>query len=179
MAITEIYDAQVVDTRPVHTESSIVLQPATRQRRSARIILLSSAQQVLLIRFVIERGCEPFEFWATPGGAVEQGETDLVAAQRELNEELGLDILLAGPIYCAAASFEYEGETINAHVVFFVGRCEQQTLTLKFATPAERAAMKEIRWWSVAELETTSATVFPPDLAKLLRTVTGDRDTPL
>lgn len=60
--------------------------------RSARVILLNTAQQVLLIRFVVERNHQPFVFWATPGGGVGRGETDLDAARRELVEELALDI---------------------------------------------------------------------------------------
>jgi hypothetical protein len=40
---------------------------------------------------------------------------------------------------------------------------------LHFATEAERAAMKEIRWWTIAELVRSSETVFPTNLAKVLR----------
>lgn len=58
------------------------------ERRSARVILFNAVQQVLLIRFVIERGNQPFVFWATPVGGVEEGESDLGAARRELLEEL-------------------------------------------------------------------------------------------
>jgi 8-oxo-dGTP pyrophosphatase MutT (NUDIX family) len=66
------------------------------ERRSARIILLNAAQQVLLIRFVVERHDKPFVFWATPGGSVEDGETDFDAARRELAEELALNVVLMG-----------------------------------------------------------------------------------
>jgi 8-oxo-dGTP pyrophosphatase MutT (NUDIX family) len=65
-------------------------------RRSARVILLNAAQDVLLIRFVVERHDQPFVFWATPAGSVEDGETDLDAARRELAEELALNVVLAG-----------------------------------------------------------------------------------
>jgi hypothetical protein len=37
------------------------------ERRTARVILLNAAHQVLLIRFVIERRGQQFVFWATPG----------------------------------------------------------------------------------------------------------------
>jgi hypothetical protein len=44
-----------------------------------------------------------------------------------------------------------------------------EELALHFVTQAERAAMKEIRWWTITELERTSETVFPTDLAVVLR----------
>jgi 8-oxo-dGTP diphosphatase len=75
------------------------MKSVSDERRSARIILLNAAEQVLLIRFVVERHNQPFVFWATPGGSVEEGETDLDAARRELAEELALDIALTGPAH--------------------------------------------------------------------------------
>jgi hypothetical protein len=59
------------------------MKSARDERRSARIILLNAAQQVLLIRFVVERDHQPFVFWATAGGGVEEGETDIDAAPNE------------------------------------------------------------------------------------------------
>lgn len=144
---------------------------ANDERRSARVILLNAAQQVLLIRFVVERDHRPFVFWATPGGGVEEGEPDLDAARRELAEELALDIALTGPVHTVASKFEHEGKPVNNIDVFFLGRYEQQSVALLFATQAERAAMKEIRWWTIPELERASETVFPHDLAKVLRSL--------
>jgi 8-oxo-dGTP diphosphatase len=144
---------------------------ARDERRSARIILLSAAQQVLLIRFVVQRDHQPFVFWATPGGGVEKGETDLGAARRELAEELALDIALTGPLHTVASTFEHEGKLVNNIDVFFLGRHEPQGVALHLETQAERAAMKEIRWWSIAELERSTETIFPTEFAKVLRVV--------
>jgi 8-oxo-dGTP diphosphatase len=139
-----------------------------RKRRSARVILMNARQQVLLIRFVIERQKQPFVFWATPGGGTEHGETDLEAARRELREELGLDIDLTGPVHCATPTFEYEGELVSSIDVFFVGHCDQQ-LTLSYTTEAERLAMREVKWWTIAEIEQAVDPIFPTDLAEVIR----------
>jgi 8-oxo-dGTP diphosphatase len=143
------------------------MMSVSNQRRSARIILLNFAQQVLLIRFAVDRNGEPLTFLATPGGGVEKGETDLDAARRELSEELALDIALTGPVHTVASAFQHEGKLVDNIDVFFLGRHEPQAVALHFKTEAERAAMKELRWWTVDELERSSETVFPRDLAKV------------
>jgi hypothetical protein len=35
--------------------------------------------------------------------------------------------------------------------------------------------MREIKWWPIAELERSTETVFPPDLAKVLRRLVEQR----
>lgn len=144
---------------------------AVRKRRSARIILMNELKQVLLIRFAVERENQPFTFWATPGGGVEHNETDLEAARRELMEELGLDIEFFGPVHSHTSDFEHEGEMISNSDVFFVGKSALSIPELKFVTEAERAAMKEIRWWSLTEIERAVEVIFPNDFGRILRTI--------
>jgi len=62
-----------------------------RRRLSARFLILDEAGRVLLFRFVYKRGpLAGHDFWGTPGGGVEDGETLEQAALRELVEETGL-----------------------------------------------------------------------------------------
>src|SRR4051812_35255591 len=55
-------------------------------REAARAVLLDADDRVLLLRYD-ENG----EFWATPGGSLENGEDHATATVRELGEELGID----------------------------------------------------------------------------------------
>jgi hypothetical protein len=71
--------------------------------------------------------------------------------------------------HTVASTFEHEGNPVNNIDVFFLGRHEPQGVALHFETQTERAAMKEIRWWTISELERSSETVFPTDLAVVLR----------
>ncbi|HEY2534336.1 MAG TPA: NUDIX domain-containing protein [Xanthobacteraceae bacterium] len=139
-----------------------------RLRRSARVILLDSALRVLLIRYLIEREGRPFTFWATPGGGVNAGETDFIAARRELMEELAIDVPISGPIYTTTSKFEHEGEFVTNTDTFFLGRWTGSEIKLGFATESERQAIRDCRWWSVAELAATEETIFPSDLESLV-----------
>ena len=59
-----------------------------RTRPSSRLIVLDPRDRVLLFRFVFEQGpLAGHDYWATPGGGLEAGETFRCAAKRELKEE--------------------------------------------------------------------------------------------
>jgi 8-oxo-dGTP diphosphatase len=137
---------------------------APRPRQAGRAILRDAMGRVLLIRFVIPN----MTFWATPGGGVEPGETLLQAAQRELQEELGITVALAGPIHTATGIFEFEGEMIENTDHFFHGRWDGNP-HLSGITASESAVLTEARWWTMEELENTRDEVFPRDLVTVLR----------
>lgn len=133
-------------------------------RRSARIILLSPDDEVLLIRFVVQRSTGELEFWATPGGEVGQTETDQAAAERELREELGLVLMLEGPVHHVTSEFEHGGRIVSNTDAFFVARCSRGDPYLNPPTAEERAAMREWRWWHIEEIALSNARFFPDDI---------------
>jgi 8-oxo-dGTP pyrophosphatase MutT (NUDIX family) len=143
-----------------------------KRRRTARVLVFDGVGRVLLIRCVAMRVDGEFGFWLTPGGEIEEGEMPTEAAARELREELGLEVEVVGPEYEEATQFEHQGEMRDNLDFYFVARCEAEQPVLRGVTEDEIASMREIRWWSVEEVEAALASgerIFPVDLAARLR----------
>ncbi|WP_431265171.1 NUDIX hydrolase [Roseateles chitinivorans] len=144
-----------------------------RRRPSARLLVLDPDLNLLLFRFVHKDGpMAGADFWATPGGGVEPGESFAEAAIRELREETGI---VASDVGESIATRDFElllpdGERVWAQERFFVVRTADRALTRDDWTALERQVMADHRWWSADELATTTATVWPEDLPGMLRT---------
>lgn len=140
-----------------------------RKRQAARVFLFNPQGEILLVRFAIpRRDGRIFVFWAAPGGEIEHGETPLEAAHREIIEELGLDLILEGPVWVDHNSFEYRYEFVDNTDHYFRAECERQAPKLIGFTAEELEIMKEIRWWTAEQIDAANQTeerIFPDGLA--------------
>jgi 8-oxo-dGTP pyrophosphatase MutT (NUDIX family) len=110
------------------------------------------------------------DYWATPGGGLEEGETFEAAAIRELHEETGLHIDAVGTSV-AERSFPMmlpSGETVLSVERYFFVRADGERLTRDGWTADEARVMTEHKWWSVAELQETAETVWPENLIQMM-----------
>ncbi|MBB5339678.1 NUDIX domain-containing protein [Tunturiibacter gelidoferens] len=144
-----------------------------RKRRTARVMLFDESGEVLLIRFVVPREDGEFVFWALPGGEIEAGETETEAAAREVREELGLDLVMTGPVYCDRNQFLHQGEMQDNTDFLFRAKCRREEPQLMGVTADEREIMRESRWWSEDEIANSKERIFPKNLAERMREQIG------
>jgi len=142
-----------------------------RQRNAARLLVINPANEVLLFRFQHKGDAlDGRDYWATPGGGLEDGESFQAAAIRELLEETGLYVEQVGE-HVAERSFQMmlpSGESVLSVERYFVVRTDAESLSRDGWTAEEARVMTQHKWWSVAELQDTGETVWPERLIEML-----------
>ncbi|HEX8302848.1 NUDIX hydrolase [Sphingomonas sp.] len=142
---------------------------ALAQRPAARILLLDDAGRVLLFRFALAG--RP-AFWATPGGAVDPGESFEQAARRELFEETGLELECGPEVARRLVEFvTLEDVAVTADERYFLVRAGTSDIDTARHTELERRVMQEWRWFERGEIAEWPETIFPENLAQMLDTL--------
>ena len=145
-----------------------------RTRRTGRVLLVDRRERLLLFRclvFTEEFGRE--WIWITVGGGLDDGETPLMAAVRELREETGLRLApaeLGEPVAeTGGPMLSYGAEWITGHDTYYLVRIDEHEVDTSGFDEGEAIVMPEHRWWTLDEIDATDDLVFPVGVTTLLR----------
>ena len=154
-----------------------MIHPEGRQhvthRETARVILRDRDGHFLLLLTHFDAGVGLPPRWITPGGGIDEGESVLGAAVRELREETGLIVTPAelGDVVAELPGWWdwSDGERFHSYVDHFyaltVDRFELDTAGW---TESERHDVIDIRWWSLDELTAEAPFIGPEGLFDVL-----------
>ncbi|MGK5678728.1 NUDIX hydrolase [Actinoplanes sp. URMC 104] len=141
------------------------------ERRAARVLLVDPAGRALLLH-----GGDPARpgtnWWFTPGGGLNSGETPAQGAARELFEEVGLRVDpadLGEPYWRQVTEFSYDARDYRQQQEFFLLRVPGWQVDTAGMNADELATITGHRWWSADEIEASSESIYPVELPELLR----------
>jgi 8-oxo-dGTP diphosphatase len=151
-----------------------------RERLTARVLLLNPAGRILLMKGRLPGRPDGPAFWYSIGGGVEDGETVLQAAAREVVEETGLtDAVLGRTVWrdeVILRDIDHEKRLFKQYYV--VARTAGGDPSRDGWLPHEHLLTDDMRWWTLGELQATDDTVYPLGMTVLLADVLAGRIAP-
>jgi TDG/mug DNA glycosylase family protein len=138
------------------------LDERPRERPAVRALVLDEHQRALLIRWTRPYGSS---FWVTPGGAVEDGESEEDALARELAEEAGLRARPERCVWTREIVFPWREGWIRQQERIWLVRAAAADVAVPPVVDQQPAVF---RWWTAAEIGASCELFSPSRLGSLL-----------
>ena len=136
------------------------------ERQAVRVILLTPAHELLLMRIRPPQGGD--SFWITPGGGLKPGETGNQAARRELQEEVGLSDITLGPlVWRRQHTFNWAERRLCQRERYHIVHVNRFQPVISDTIEAEY--LEEFRWWPLVEIAQSSDRFNPLSLAEIVQ----------
>jgi len=142
------------------------------ERDAVRVVLTDGGGRVLLFHAVTD-DVGPAGWWELPGGGIDEGETYLEAAVREVREETGLVLdpaLVGPPAWRRDSTWRSRGQRRLQHEVVVAATVPGHRPAISAAgrTASELEVFVATRWWELAEIQSSRERFYPGRLPGLL-----------
>ena len=134
--------------------------------------MLTPDRHVLLMR--VREPISGNEFWVTPGGGLEPGESDEDALRREVAEETGATRFSVDRLVLTRrVEFTWDNRDYSQREYFYRVQTDRFEPVMD-GNPAqgEASAFREFRWWSIDDISRSEETFSPRNLYSLLESLT-------
>lgn len=150
-------------------------------RRAVRVVVLDSAERLLLLHTIDPDEPREPAWWELPGGGTEPGEDVPTTAARELAEETGLRIdpsRIEPPRWFRRSTWRFMRRRVNVAEVVVLVRLPHLAPAIDGAgrTAVEKRCYIGARWWSVSDVTAGGHRFYPGRLPALLpRLLAGEQ----